>query len=298
MDDLQFVARSKNLTGRFGLWRGILENTREHLRGDRAWGLFRPSFSLYSSTVYLLSPNLAYFTRFLTFIGMIAFALLAVSKLLHKAALKPGRHFYSFLLMTILSIHPLYDTLGFISLQEYSGLFLAMFGLFLFTDERHASNAWYAAGCFLLAALFKTPFVWLLLGAGIMAVFSRQKIALGIFCSVSAAATIGVAASFAKSGLYTAHFNEFRLSTVMITILSFFKQTMIPVLVCASAVFFGWRSKKRNFHVSAPYSALLLGAGSMYLANLLPWGSPSYHMGPPIFLMILGGWPFPWRRQL
>ncbi len=288
MDDMQYVLRCQDFTKRFGLWRGILENFSSHLEGDRSWGLFRPAYSFYSSTVYLLAPNVVYFMRFLTFSGIFVFSLLFVQNIADRAGKPPARLYYGLLILALLAIHSLYDGLGFISLQEPSGLCLAACGLYLFASARPGATPWFAALCFLFAAWFKTPFIWLLLGAGVFNVLVLKKRLLGLLSVLAALTNIAVAASFARSGGYTAHFTALKPGLMRETLIHFAGEFAVPALISLLALAAGLRYRRREFFSGDRYAALVGGTGALYLVNLLPWGSPNYHMGPPAYLLTLG----------
>jgi hypothetical protein len=245
-------------------------------RFDATWGLFRPSWWVYAGVFYLLPAGPAHAVR----LAMYAAALAGPLALLARG--RTGRFRWALLgwgAAVVLANGSLYRGLWFTSLQELSGL--CFVGLGLPTRRR-----WLRVLLWLVAAWFKSPFGWLLVGYGALLLFRRGSRGTGAVSAALGAGTLATAAVYARSGSYTAalSFTPAHVATNARTA----ALALLPVagVLLAGALALRTRPARAMFAgVEGP--ALLLG-GAGYVANLLPWDTGAHYAGAYVYLIGVG----------
>lgn len=240
------------------------------LQGDLAWGLFRPSYWAYPALVYVLPIGLAHVLRLAMVIVAIGGPLIA----LHRRGVRGTPLVFSAALL-IAAGHALYTGLVFVSFQELSGVAFVGLGLAL------PSARWRTAN-WLVAAWFKSPFAWLLLGDAVLLWRSGRRrhamVSLGL-----GVLTLGAAFWFSRGGAYTAAASLdygalWRVQQNLPKLLEPQSATILVALVWW-LLWTGSRLKLRS-------AAIVIGIGwAGYVVLMLPWGVTSYYLGPMDYLL-------------
>lgn len=275
IDDAGLKSAVNDYTDRLGpggLWT-LFTTLQEN---DRSWGLFRPAYHAFTTLFYLTNPAIAH--------GIRLAMLLAV---LLIPAVRIGRDTVTTLLaFAVLAANvTLYMGLSYLSLQELSGLTFVAIGL-LSEAPRRRSVLW------LVAALFKTPFIWLFLAWSVYLLFQRKRWAwLNIVIGVT---TVWLAASASRNGTYTQGISSANLPAGIKSAIPLFFWPGVVGLASVIAL----RPRWRTLRWRDPMVWVLLVGGALYLGNLLPWGhADSYYGAPPIWLMSVGVMRLVWPAE-
>lgn len=246
-------------------------------RADLAWGLFRPAYWVYVASFYQLPVGPAHAVRVAMLLCAFAGAVAAVVNG------STGSRRLLLGVWTVLAIAAngaIFAGLWYPSLQELSGLCFVALGLLA---RRHP---WLLVACWAVAAWFKSPFSWLLLGYGLLLCRQRGTRAPGVAALLVAVPTLGAAALMARGGQYT---ND--VATLDPGVLRSHAETAFgllgpPALVLlAGALVF----RSRLGPAGGPLTWALLVGGAGYLVNMLPWRTDAYYAGPYLYLLTLGG---------
>jgi hypothetical protein len=263
-----------------GWFGGILYDILDMYRADKSWGLFRPTFWVFTGTFYLLPVGLAHAVR----VGMVVCALAGPLVLVGKRFTGGPR--VAMLVWTAAALFAggeLFVGIWYPSLQETSGLCFVGLGL-LATNRRPVVRAL----CWLAAAWFKAPFAWLLLAYGLALCLRRQTRKVGIVTSLVSLGTLAAASLMARGGTYTSHLN-FSVPTVKGNLNGGFAMLVAPLLVVvAGLAALRPRTELSLARDKDPTALVLLAGGAGYLANLLAWNVGSYYAGPYVYLLTLG----------
>jgi hypothetical protein len=165
------------------------------------------------------------------------------------------------------------------SLQELSGL--CFVGLGLLARRR----PWLLVVCWIVAAWFKSPFAWLLLGYGVLLIRRRDTRVAGALAIAAATPTLVVAALLARVGHYTNDVASIAPAVLRAHVDSALGLLGPPALVLLAGAI-ALRSRIHRYPDPLPL-ALLIG-GAAYLANMTPWRTDAYYAGPYLYLLTLG----------
>lgn len=236
-------------------------------QGDLSWGLFRPSYWIYPSLVYWMPVGLAHIVRLLMFAVAIAGPVLALRR--------NGLDRFATLMAALLILSAgslLINGLFFISLQELSGA--ALVGIGFLTKSRGGRALFWV-----LAAWFKSPFSWLLIGEAIV-LWRRGHRRQAVLNLVLGLGTLVVAAAFARAGEYTDKYglDLWRILTNASKLVEVWT-TLVLVMLLWWVI-----STQTVLRVNEASIVLLIGFTG-YTAQMLPWAVSGYYLGPIIYLM-------------
>ncbi|MEP7055991.1 MAG: hypothetical protein ABI912_12170 [Actinomycetota bacterium] len=275
IDDAGLKTAVNQYTHSKGAIGGLWDLFTDLQRSDRSWGLFRPAYQFWNTLFYLTNPALAHGIR-----------LIMVLLVLLVPAYTIGRDRITIVLaVALLAANvTLYLGLSYLSLQELTGL--AFVALGLVTGDRRRSVLW------LIAAWFKTPFVWLFLAWSVYLLIKGKKwawinLAVGV-------ATVWLAAEASRRGSYTQGFSLANVRAAIKTAIPLFFWPGVVGLASVVAL----RPRLRTLAWRDPLAWVLLVGGALYLGNLLPWGhADSYYGAPPIWLMSVGVMRIIWPAE-
>ncbi len=247
-------------------------------RFDAAWGLFRPSWWVYASVFYLLPPGPAHAVRLL----MYAIALAGPLAVLTRG--RAGRFRWALVgwgVAVVLANGSLYRGLWYTSLQELSGLCFVACGL-------PTRRRWLRVLLWLVAAWFKSPFAWLLVGYGALLLIRRGSRRTGALSVALGAGTLAAAAVFARTGSYTSalSFAPAHLATnARVAAVA-----LLPVagVLVVGAIAVGARPTRAALAAAGVEGPALLLGGAGYLANLLPWDTGAHYAAAYVYLIGVG----------
>ncbi|MCO5144096.1 MAG: hypothetical protein M9962_13480 [Oligoflexia bacterium] len=299
MDDSEYVNSIHFFFDRYSWFEAMRLRVLEHSTVDFKAGIMRPSFWLYTATIYQLPVTLAYFVRLFFYLVIL---ILGVSFLRSSSTKQVSGLFYLFAVFCFFSIRSLYDGIALISLQEFSGLFFIIIGyaIYFFPENEKVSTTrlFISILLLLIGVGFKPPYVWVLFFFSIGLWFSdKRKIeALALF--LFACFFLWFSAELAKKGFYSQEIYRFEVSRVLKTILYSFQHFFPVLLVFISGFMFSFqvKLKKISFESLLTNRSRYIGlqiffSGIMYLFTLLPRGigvGYGYYFCPPIALIVLG----------
>ena len=266
VDDAGHVLALQSLMDRYGALGGMVAYAAEMVDIDRSWGLFRPSYWIYPSVFYLLPVGPAHLARLLMILIVIA------GPLIHfrRSGINGVRLWMAGLLL-VASASSLYVGLFLVSLQELSAMVFVSLGLLL-------PNRWVRFVSWSIAAWFKAPFAWLLVGQAV-ADWRRGNRKLAAANALVGVGTLGLAVIMARSGSYTA-----RYGLDPFAIWSNLQRLIEPMNALLLLSLLWWLVVTRS-RLAWTNDTIALGIGwAGYTAQLLPWGVTAYYMGPISFL--------------
>ena len=234
---------------------------------DMSWGLFRPSYWLYPSLFYLLPTGPAHVVRLL----MALVAIIGPLVHFYRQGIRGAKLvFIALLLVTAGSA--LYIGLFLVSLQELSGMAFIGLGLLV-------RNRWFRWISWTIAAWFKAPFAWLLIGQAI-ADWRRGDRKLALANGGMGVVTLGLAVVMSRTGSYTATY------TIDPYMIWFNAQNLLePINVVLLIVVLWWLIILQG-RITWTSDTTVFAVGWLgYTAQLLPWSVTAYYMGPISFLL-------------
>ncbi len=266
VDDAGHVNAVGELVRTQGFFSGLLSYTEQQFRGDISWGLFRPSYWAYPSFIYVLSSEWAHVVRL-----VMAFVAIGGPLVYFRRTGMRGPQFIFATALLLAAGSSLYVGLFLISLQELSGAAFVGLGLAL-------RNRWLRLVTWTIAAWFKAPFAWLLIGQAVVE-WRRGKRALAIMNGVIGVSTLGIAAVMARNGGYTSGygFDPYMMWHNLKVLLEPMNSLLLVALV--------WWLLITRTRLTLGLSSLGFLIGWLgYTAQLLPWFVSAYYMGPISYL--------------
>ena len=272
IDDPGLVLPLRDRIDEHGFLGGLVAHVGTMFSFDRDWSLFRPAHWVYPSLVYWLPIGLAHVLRLVMFGVAIAGPLVALRR--RGAAWSTVAAAAAVLIAGSLT---LMLGLFYVSLQELSGA--AFVGLGLLLRGRYARPlAW------LIAAWFKSPFAWLLIGEALAEWRTGSRRRAFVVGGVGGA-TLLTAGLMAARGSYTGRYLE-DADFWSIVAGSLGELTGAIVLLPVGA-WCAWllasRSRPRWGRDSTVFVVGFVG----YLVQMLPWSLSGYYSGGVIYVMSL-----------
>jgi len=243
----------------------------EMLAIDLDWGLFRPSYWLYPLT-YLLPVSWMHVLRLVMLVVAIAGPLVALRKQRSASwstVIAAGA-------LVVLASTALTRGLFFLSLQELSGA--AFVGLGLMTSRRGVRTTMW-----LVAAWFKIPFAWLLIGHALVLWRSGAKKA-AVVNGILGLGSLGVAAVFSLNGNYTTRYLR---PTIWGNIDAIFNNIQQLFGVLGGLLMFGtlWWLLLSATRLRPSRTAIAVGIGFVgYTLHMSLWEMSGYYFGPILYL--------------
>lgn len=266
VDDAGHVNAVGELVRTQGFISAFTSYTSQQFRADLDWGLFRPSYWAYPAFVYVLSSEGAHVVRLL-----MAFVAIAGPLIYFRRTGIRGPQFIFATAVLLAAGSSLYVGLFLISLQELSGAAFVGLGLAL-------RNRWIRLAAWTIAAWFKAPFAWLLIGQAIVD-WRMGRRALAISNGGIGVITLGIAAVMARSGGYTRGygFDPFMMWHNLQVLLEPMNSLLLVALVWWLAI----TRLRLDFRITS--IGFFVGWAG-YTAQLLPWFVSAYYMGPISYL--------------
>ena len=266
VDDAGHVLALEALMNESGLLVGMARYAMVMFEIDLSWGLFRPSYWLYPSLFYLLPTGPAHVAR------LIMVLLVIIGPLIHfyRRGIRGAKLFFVAVLL-VTSGSALYIGLFLVSLQELSGLAFIGLGLLV-------RNRWLRWILWTIAAWFKVPFAWLLIGQAIVD-WRRGDRKLAVANGGVGVATLVLAVLMSRSGSYT---SQYSLEPFAIWFNAQNLLEPINVVILISA--FWWLVVLQG-RITWTSDTTVFAIGWIgYTFQLLPWSVTAYYMGPISFL--------------
>lgn len=240
--------------------------------GEPAWGVFRPSYWVYQSVVYVFPIDVIHGMRMAMFLVAIAGSLVFIRR---RGA--SGKQVIFAAALLGIAAAPLSMGLIFLSLQELSGAAFVGLGLMV-SSPRKRTVMW------VIAAWFKSPFAWLLLGYSIILWRTGRK-KLALVNAGFGAVTLLVAVYFSRIGSYTAPRSRDSLWAIM----DAFYTNMFKVFETPTALLLAvlvWWLLWTNSRIRFRPMAIVFGIGWLgYTTQMTQWEVTSYYFGPILLLL-------------
>lgn len=269
IDDPGFVVSIRAAIEEHGFLQGLISHSVDMAQGDVAWGLFRPAYWLYPSFVYWLPIGAAHLVRLFLLVVAISGPLVVLRRrgaewrvlTVAGAVMLSGATTLMFGLFNV-------------SLQELSGAAFVGLGLWM-------RGPWARIALWTVAAWFKSPFAWLLVGQAIVLWrVGRRRAALA--SAGLAAVTLLTAAVMARGGGYTGAYASDRVLSVVMANLSLLVD---PNLIVPMVLTAWWLVLTRQRPV-LDSAGVALGVGFVgYTLQMLPWGVSGHYQGGIAYLL-------------
>ena len=274
IDDAGFATNVPDKFAEHGIMGGIASQTSGMFQSDIGWGLFRPSYWVFPAFFYWLPIGVAHSIRLLMVFAAIAGPLVYLRR---RGATRPTLIAAAVLLISGCSA--LYVGLTFLSLQELSGAAFVGLGL-AFRRSLPRLLIW------TIAAWFKAPFAWLLIGYAIP-LWRRGERRMALLSFSVGLGTLAIAAYMARNGEYTNRFYRSTAGLINDALLGNGPRLFeLPTILIITSFAWWWivsRSPLRKDAEALGFAVALIG----YSLNLLPWSTSGYYMGPVLFLLAL-----------
>lgn len=273
IDDPGLVISVRDAIDAHGVIPGLLAHIGQMAQGDTTWGLFRPAYWVYPSLVYWLPIGIAHLFRLMLLVVAIVGPLAALRRRGASWRLVAAAACVMLAGSTTLMLG-----LNHVSLQELSGAAFVGLGLWI-------RNPWGRVASWTVAAWFKSPFAWLLVGDAIVAwrMGARRRAAV---TAVIAVTTLAAAAVMARTGSYTSSYLE---SDGLLGVVTANAGRLVDVNlllpIVAAAWWFAFTRTRPRF--DAQVLVLLVGLLG-YTAQMLPWRVTGYYQGGIAYLLTLG----------
>jgi hypothetical protein len=168
----------------------------------------------------------------------------------------------------------LYEGLLLLSIQEVGGTMFVSIGLAI----NRPGWRWVF---FLLAALFKAPFAWILVGYSVY-LFRTGERRKAWYNAGSAAAVLIIGVALSRSGSYT---QRYRLDPLDPELWKSAAQILDPVNAALLAAVLWWLVATKSRLVRRSEFPIFAVGFAGYYIQMIPWGFTAYYMGPISFLL-------------
>ncbi|MCC6276637.1 MAG: hypothetical protein IT289_01835 [Oligoflexia bacterium] len=286
IDDTGFYRELKSNLDAHGPALGPIKNFFSIYEADKGWGLFRPGWWIYSSTIYSLSAYQAHLVRNTFYSLALTFFLMLAFKL------EDDRKRKTILLgvtaLCYFASRALFEGVYFTSLQELTALVPLALGFFVYFTSSSATAQFIGWILVFSAAFFKAPFVWSAILLSLLWLFKSPRRMLGLFGLLCGCALIFVISDWVKSGAYTARYNPLNLAKIIQST----KELSRPIFYGFMTLLFATLALRPKPKIQNPKlfetGLVLILAGGLYFANIAPWGAVGYYFGPCSVLMLVG----------
>lgn len=269
VDDPGQVLIMRDLVSQHGVFGAVIERIQQLALGDRDGGVFRPMAWIYPPLIYLLPSTPAHIVRLLMLIVII----LGPMVYFRRQGAGPKVLLMIFLLLVI-SAGTLYQGLLLLSIQEVGGMALVSLGLM-------ANRSSLRLLPWLLAALFKGPFLWILFGYAIVLWREGQR-RLAIVSSTLGFGILAVNFWWSRGGSYTGGYQIAPWESYQWINASRILEPTNGAILLATLwwlVVTQTQTKRRS-----DFPIFFIAAAG-YFVQMIPWGFTAYYMGPISFLL-------------
>lgn len=268
-DDASWVQRVRNSVAAGNSLSPILQAPGWSWSEATSWGLFRPTSIVYYSLVYQLPVEFAHFIRLAMFLTALATPLILVYR-------NNGSGFRAWPMVWVLGLgfanYSMAYGAYFVSLSELTAIFLVAIGLLV-------PNKYAKVLFFLLAALAKAPFIWLVLIYAIYLIWQKTYKTTGIIALLICLSSLIIIIYASQVGSYTSSltFNPWHFLKNLEQLGTYGVSFLIVLLV---GIFVFLSNLKPT-----PLSYVLLLGAILFTGNLLAWNTIGYYNAPIWFLI-------------
>lgn len=236
--------------------------------GDWSWGIFRPLAWVYPPLLYWMPPTGAHLVRLfmliIVVIGPLAY---------FRRTGAQGPRLWMTLALLVASAATLYQGLLLLSIQEVGGAMFVALGLF-------ARRRPLRLGFWVLAAWFKGPFAWILLGYAVTQ-WREGRRRLALTSGAFGIGTLLVNVWWSRNGTYAA---RYRLDPFDPELWKSAANILEPQNAAIAVIVLWWLVATQSRLIRRPDFPIFLFAAVGYYVQMIPWGFTAYYMGPITFL--------------
>jgi hypothetical protein len=272
VDDPGQVIAMQSLVDQHGYIGGILNRIGELASGDVEAGVFRPLAYIYPALLYTLPSGLAHLLRIVMLLVIVIAPVVYMRRRNHQRD-------SVLVLVFILSLAgsaTLIQGVTLLSIQEVGGAFFIALGLI-------SRNKYFRLMFWLLAAFFKGPFSWILIGYAIYQWMRKDK-RLATISGLIGISVLLTNALWSLGGSYSGRYITNPLDPQLWANASKILEPMNTVLL---VIVLWWAittksrlHRKRDFII---FAAAFFG----YFFQMIPWGFTAYYMGPISYFLAL-----------
>jgi len=267
-DPGQVIAMNREIaeSGRLG---GTFQRFIQLYQGDQEGGVFRPAAWLYPPLVYQLPVSLAHLVRLL----MVIAAVLGPVMYFRRSGASSARLWLT-LFLVIAGASTLYQGLFLLSIQELGGAAFVGLGLMAYRTSPRLT-------LWVVAALFKAPFAWLLVGNAVYLWRNKQKRVEASISGGLGVVILAISAIWSRSGGYSSTYN---LNPLDPALWENFSRLVEPMNALLLVSVIWWLITTNGSVRRNPGWLLFLIAWAGYTLQMIPWGVTAYYMGPISYL--------------
>lgn len=269
VDDPGQVLTMRDLASQHGSFGAIVERIQQLAVGDREGGVFRPMAWVYPPLIYSLPTDPAHVVRLLM---LIVIVLGPVVYFRRKGARPPL--LLMILVLLLISAGTLYQGLLLLSIQEVGGVALVSLGLM-------ARQRWLRLALWVLAALFKGPFLWILFGYGFV-LWREGRRKMAVASAALGLAILAINLYWSSTGSYTGNYRIAPFAEYQWINASKILEPVNGAILLAALWWLVVTQTRAKRGADFPIFAT---AAIGYFVQMIPWGFTAYYMGPISFLL-------------
>lgn len=268
VDDPGQALTMRGLHSRMPASEALLTHSVDLAAGDFSSGVFRPLAWIYPPLMYSLPVDSAHIVRLI----MVMLTLVGPLIYFQRRGFR-GPTLVFAALMLVIAASGLYEGLLLLSIQEVGGMMLVSLGLAI--NKPAGRLAFWT-----LAALFKAPFLWILIGYSIFLFMTRQRRWAGVAAG-SAFILFTVSVLLSSLGDYT---DRYRLNPLDPELWNSASKILEPANGALLIAFVWWLIvTKSPIQRTSEFPIFAIGFVGYYV-QMIPWGFTAYYMGPISFL--------------
>ena len=271
VDDPGQVLAMRDLIAIHGYFGALVERTTELAKGDFTSGVFRPVAWVYPPLFYWMPVIPAHVIRLI----LLLIIIIGPLAYFRRTGAGKARLIVTFFVLLVAAAS-LYQGLVLLSIQEVGGMAFVSLGLLL--PNRYARLISWT-----LAAWFKGPFAWILIGYAAY-LWTQGRKRLSITSAIIGITTLLINVWWASTGSYTSRYQLNPLDPELwknaSRILEPFNGAILLAVLWWLVVTQTAPRFRRDFLI---FSIAAFG----YYLQMIPWGFTAYYMGPISFLLTL-----------
>ncbi len=265
VDDTGQVIAMQGLIAQHGYVGGVASRVAELASGDFVGGVFRPLAWIYPALIYSLPSGLAHLIR----IAMLVVIVVAPVVYVRRKGCQPGSVLLLVSIVSLAGAATLIQGVTLLSIQEVGGAFFVAIGLL--SRNKYARLIFWVLG-----ALFKGPFAWILIGYAIFhwkrgdKKFAATSVFLGI-------AVLLTNVLWSLGGSYSGRYITDPFDPQLWANAS---KILEPVNAVLLVMILWWAISTRSKLTRNEDFIIFAVAFFGFFFQMIPWGFTAYYMGP------------------
>jgi len=265
VDDTGQVIAMQDLVNQNGYLGGITSRVTELASGDFVGGVFRPLAWIYPALIYSLPSGLAHLIR----IGMLVVIVVAPVIYVRRKGQQPSSVLLLVFIVSFAGAATLIQGITLLSIQEVGGAFFVAIGLL-------SSNKYARLIFWVLAALFKGPFAWILMGYAIFH-WKRGDKKLAVTSAFLGFAVLLTNVLWSLGGSYSGRYITNPFDPQLWANAS---KILEPVNAVLLVIILWWAIVTKSKLTRGGDFIIFAVAFFGFFLQMIPWGFTAYYMGP------------------